>query len=264
MSLLALDEHGFLPPGHHDCSLDDIRETFCYSAGRQALFDLLLRYLDTWRTAGLRVPVYVDGGFTTRKADEPKDVDVVVDITQLDLRDTAVIAVVQQLLDRQAVMRSFLVDVYPYHVAMVASGNNDLRAWFSYVKPPQRLAPGLGTANLASIVGRCSVENTRITPAAQMPMNSHPMRLPPSKTLMAMVRDPPRNGRSFLNGRQYPPMDVPCKSWRTEARFRARRMARWSALRAIPYRMHSAFSDSARRCHQAASSSSSTSRVTFA
>lgn len=143
MALPALDEHGFLPAGYHDCSLDDIRETFCYSAGRHALFDLLLKYLDAWRSSGLRVPVYVDGGFATRKPQEPKDIDVVVDITQLDLRDAKVMGVVQRLLDRNIAMQLFRVDVYPYHGALVAAGNNDLRVFFSYVKAPQRLALGL-------------------------------------------------------------------------------------------------------------------------
>lgn len=143
MALPPLDENGFLPVGYHDCSLDDIRETFCYSVGRQALFNLLSRYLDNWGSLGLRVPVYVDGGFATRKPQEPKDIDVVVDITQLDLRDPGVIGAVQRLLDRQAAMQSFRVDVYPYHNALVAAGSNDLRSFFSYVKAPQRLALGL-------------------------------------------------------------------------------------------------------------------------
>jgi hypothetical protein len=143
MALPALDDHGFLPAGFHDCSLDDIRETFCYSTGRHALFDLLLKYLDGWRNSGLLVTVYVDGGFTTRKPQEPKDIDVVVDITQLDLRDPGVTGVVQRLLDRQVAKQTFRVDVYPYHNALVAAGTNDLRAFFSYVKPPQRLALGL-------------------------------------------------------------------------------------------------------------------------
>lgn len=143
MALPALDEHGFLPAGYHDCSIDDIRETFCYSAGRHALFNLLLKYLEGWRSFGLSVPVYVDGGFVTRKIQEPKDIDVVVDITQLDLRDAAVMSAVQRLLDRNVAMQLFRVDVYPYHSALVAAGNNDLRMFFSYVKPSQRLALGL-------------------------------------------------------------------------------------------------------------------------
>jgi hypothetical protein len=143
MALPALDENGFLPAGYHDCSLDDIRETFCYSAGRHELFALLLKYLDGWRSSGLRVPVYVDGGFATRKAQEPKDIDVVVDISQLDLRDPAVTGAVQRLLDQRTVMQTYRVDVYPYHAGL-PMGANDLRAFFSYVKAPQRLALGLG------------------------------------------------------------------------------------------------------------------------
>lgn len=142
MALPALDEHGFLPAGHHDCTLEDIRETFCYSPERQKLFDQLLQYLDDWRSSGLRVPVYVDGGFATRKPQEPKDIDVVVDITQLDLRDPAVTAAIQRLLDQKTVMQTFRVDVYPYHAGL-PTGTNDLRAFFSYVKAPQRLALGL-------------------------------------------------------------------------------------------------------------------------
>ncbi len=142
MALPSLDEHGFLPEGYHDCSLDDIRETFCYSAERHKLFDLLVQYLDGWRSSGLKVPIYVDGGFATRKAQEPKDIDVVVDISQLDLRVSTVTSALHQLLDQPSVMQTFRVDVYPYHAGLPV-GTNDLRAFFSYVKAPQRLALGL-------------------------------------------------------------------------------------------------------------------------
>jgi hypothetical protein len=142
MALPPLDENGFLPPGYHDCSLDDIRETFCYTAGRHKLFEQLLQYLDSWRGSGLRVPVYVDGGFATRKAQEPNDIDVVVDISQLDLRDPAVTDAVQHLLDQRTIMQTYHVDAYPYHAGL-AMGTNDLRAFFTYVKAPQRLALGL-------------------------------------------------------------------------------------------------------------------------
>jgi hypothetical protein len=47
------------------------------------------------------------------------------------------------LLDQQTVIRTFRVDVYPYHAGL-PMGTNDLRAFFSYVKPPQRLALGAG------------------------------------------------------------------------------------------------------------------------
>jgi hypothetical protein len=139
MALPALDEHGFLPAGYHDCTLEDIRETFCYSPERHRLFDQLLQYLDGWRHSGLRVPVYVDGGFATRKPQEPKDIDVVVDISQLDLRDPAVTGALQRLLDNQKVKQAFRLDVYAYFPFM----GNDFRVFFQYVRGPQRLALGL-------------------------------------------------------------------------------------------------------------------------
>jgi hypothetical protein len=79
-------------------------------------------------------------GFVTVKSAEPKDIDVVIDISQLDLRDQTVLVAIRPLLDQPALRTGQGLDVYAMHPGI---GPNDLRRFFSYVKPEQRAALGL-------------------------------------------------------------------------------------------------------------------------
>lgn len=140
MSIPELDANGFLPPGFHDCTLADIEAVFCYTAHRERLFAALARYFDAWLSTGLRPPIYVDGGFSTRKPEPPKDIDVVVDIEDFDLRHKPTVEVVRRLLDHDAVFAAYGIEVFPHHPLIVP---NDFRLWFAYVRPEKRAALGL-------------------------------------------------------------------------------------------------------------------------
>ena len=140
MPIPPADGHGFLPAGFHDCTLAEIRETFCFSTHRSKLCEFLSLYCQEWLAAGFRLPMFVDGGFSTFKRDEPKDIDVIVDISTLDLREPLVIAAVSRLLDHDSVLAKYGIEVFPYHPVLV---KNDFRAFFSYVKPIVRNALGL-------------------------------------------------------------------------------------------------------------------------
>jgi hypothetical protein len=135
-----MDEFGFLPHGVHDCTLVEIHTVFTYSTRRLHLWINLSDYCELWRNTKLPVEIYVDGGFVTRKPEEPKDIDIVVDVSSLDLRDPPTISAVQPLFDRATVRVRFELDVYAFHPVIVS---NDLRAFFSYVKPERRAALGL-------------------------------------------------------------------------------------------------------------------------
>ena len=71
---------GLLPPGLHDCSIDDIRTRFGAFQGsdrRPRLFERLEQYLSEVRRTRLLQAVIVDGSFVTAVA-EPNDVDLVL------------------------------------------------------------------------------------------------------------------------------------------------------------------------------------------
>lgn len=139
MPIPECDALGFLPPGIHDCTLDEVAARFCRTAHRAALFEALLRWLAAWRAAGLAPPVYIDGGFVTLKPEPPRDIDVIADVSGLDLRDATVVASVRRLLDHDAIAAEYGIEAFPYHPMAV----NDFRLWFAYVKPQQIAALNL-------------------------------------------------------------------------------------------------------------------------
>jgi len=139
MPIPALDTNGFLPEGIHDCTLDELAVVFAHSSRRELLFGNLVRYCAAWKATTLAVQIYVDGGFVTKKPEEPKDVDVVIDVSKLDLRDPLTIATIQPLFDQLGIRTRYELDVYAVHPVFP----NDLRRFFTYVTPAKRAALGL-------------------------------------------------------------------------------------------------------------------------
>jgi len=84
MPIPRLNERGFLPPGVHDCSLDEVRKTFgTFNSNdrRPNLFKNLEAFVVTLRLNGVAKAVVVNGSFTTAKAD-PNDIDMVLVLPQ--------------------------------------------------------------------------------------------------------------------------------------------------------------------------------------
>ena len=80
MPIPDFEQDGLLPPGVHDCSIDEVRSrfgTFRGSDRRARLFETLEQYLKEARSAGLVAAVIIDGSFVTGATD-PNDVDLVV------------------------------------------------------------------------------------------------------------------------------------------------------------------------------------------
>lgn len=80
MPIPDLNEHGFLPEGIHDCTLEEIGARFGRfqsSDRRIRLFEKLRELFVEERRAGLAIEIYVDGSFTTSKT-EPGDIDLVI------------------------------------------------------------------------------------------------------------------------------------------------------------------------------------------
>lgn len=84
MPIPRLNEKGFLPPGVHDCSLDEVRKTFgAFNSNdrRPNLFRNLEVFVTSLRKKGMARAVVVNGSFTTAKTD-PNDIDMVLVLSQ--------------------------------------------------------------------------------------------------------------------------------------------------------------------------------------
>jgi predicted nucleotidyltransferase len=80
MAIPELDEHGLLPMGVHDASLEEIRERFGRFHGsdrRVRLFEALERFVDETKMARLVQEVIVNGSFVTGES-KPSDIDLIL------------------------------------------------------------------------------------------------------------------------------------------------------------------------------------------
>lgn len=80
MPIPALDAHGLLPVGLHDCTIDEVEERFgqfTRSDRRVALMKQLRAYCGELRRVVQASFLVVDGSFVTSK-DEPGDVDILL------------------------------------------------------------------------------------------------------------------------------------------------------------------------------------------
>lgn len=81
MPLPALTDYGLLPPGVHDCTLDELAEVFGqfqHSTRRLTLLDKIRGFLSEAWKVDEGVEVLIDGSFIMSKVDEPGDVDVIL------------------------------------------------------------------------------------------------------------------------------------------------------------------------------------------
>ena len=116
MPIPPLDEDGFLPPGIHDCTLEEVGERFATLGGserRVRLFAKLQEYVRDVRRTGMAVALVIDGSFVTDKPD-PSDIDLVLllrrdhDFT-LDLRPFE-----YNTLSRAGVRRIYRFDLFAF------------------------------------------------------------------------------------------------------------------------------------------------------
>ena len=84
VSIPCLNERGFLPPGVHGCSLNEIRKTFgTFNATdrRPSFFRKLETLVAALCKTGVAKALIVNGSFTTAKID-PNDIDLVLVLPQ--------------------------------------------------------------------------------------------------------------------------------------------------------------------------------------
>ena len=80
MLVPPFNEHGLLPEGIHDCTLDEIQKrfgSFQGSARRPNLWARFQEFLGEAKASGLVVALILDGSFVTAKPD-PNDIDLVL------------------------------------------------------------------------------------------------------------------------------------------------------------------------------------------
>ena len=123
-----LDEHGLLPPGIHDCTLQEIKERFCWTARRQEIFAGFTRFLGTeWVPLRLDCPLYVDGSFVRNKA-LPGDMDAVIELSEIEPVQAMATALALRYRHDEIKM-AYNVDVWTRHPSLPL----DLRQFFQYV-----------------------------------------------------------------------------------------------------------------------------------
>ncbi len=80
MPIPDLDTDGFLPPGVHDCTLDEMGARFGVFQGsdrRCRLFERLKSFVAEARSTGFVVAIVVNGSFVTSRPD-PNDIDLIL------------------------------------------------------------------------------------------------------------------------------------------------------------------------------------------
>lgn len=80
MPIPLLDSNGVLPIGIHVATREELIRRFCVGQ-RQLRAHALVEFFDYVSDAGIFRAVYVDGSFTTKKA-EPKDIDVALEVLE--------------------------------------------------------------------------------------------------------------------------------------------------------------------------------------
>jgi len=138
MPIPAFDEHGLLPVGVHDCTLDEIRlrfGAFQASDRRPQLWVRLKEFLAEAKASGIVVSVVVDGSFVTVEP-EPNDIDLIVEVSAShDLAADLSIAA-YSILSKQRVRRRFGFDLL-----LARHGSPEAGRWVEFFQQV-RLAPG--------------------------------------------------------------------------------------------------------------------------
>lgn len=151
--LPAFTEHGLLPPGIHDCSLEEARNYFCTNDHRLRIWDGLLNFIRLMNFFGInRDYIILDGSFVTDKT-IPSDIELVFPV---DLTDGSYALLCMQFFSafHGIVKNELLVDFYPN-----LPGSNDFCAFFQYIGGKTGMAKGLDPKSLKGVLRVASWAN---------------------------------------------------------------------------------------------------------
>ncbi len=113
MPIPNLNERGLLPPGIHDCSVEEIGArfgTFQSTDRRPRLHRRLRAFLEEVRSTNLVVAVIVNGSFVTSKPD-PGDIDLILVLPSTHDFSVALPPMAYNVLSRRRVRRRYRFDV---------------------------------------------------------------------------------------------------------------------------------------------------------
>jgi hypothetical protein len=137
MPIPALTKRGVLPPGSFDCTRAEVVESFCDGPRRAELWKKFEAFLNEVDADHMPTRLYVDGSFTSDKS-EPGDIDVVFDLSEC-AEEVQNHWLRVQFLEQQRIKAQYAVDFWVY----LSGTSNDLRAFFSYVRPEEALRRGM-------------------------------------------------------------------------------------------------------------------------
>ncbi|MCK7581065.1 MAG: hypothetical protein MZV65_39675 [Chromatiales bacterium] len=122
------DQHGLLPPGTWDCTLEEVHRRFCWNPRRVSLFNGLQRFLNTeFIKLPVQCPIYIDGSFVRNKW-LPSDIDIVLELS--DIQDVSALGMATLLcIRRESMRRDYNLDIWARHPDLP----RDLTAYFQYI-----------------------------------------------------------------------------------------------------------------------------------
>ena len=139
MPIPEFDQHGLLPVGVHDCTLEELEARLgCFQTTdrRPVLFAKLKAFVSEARASGIVRWLVVDGSFVTASA-LPNDIDLVLVVAAehdfaADLNPTAYNVVSKRRVHRQ----------YGFDLLVARDGSVEHRRWVEFFQQ-ERLAPHL-------------------------------------------------------------------------------------------------------------------------
>ncbi len=151
-----LCSHGLLPPGIHDCTLQEIQDRYVTSFNgdcRKKLWDNLQILLKEVRSLGYVDTVLIDGGFTSDKQ-ITKDVDVALVMppasrvsSDPDLQSRVFAFILGFWRWHDDIEARLAIDVYPN-----LEWGNDFGLFFQYVKAEEASRRGISPDDLKGVL----------------------------------------------------------------------------------------------------------------
>ena len=150
MPIPALNVHGLLPKGIHDCSMEEIRALFSSTDRRHKrakLFKNLETFIGWIRPVKCFKFIYIDGSFVTDK-DVPGDIDIFLELPPPSRK-------ILKLLEEMKIDdQSYAREKFALHAFLFVQNSPglDLRAFFQYVRREDAEKRGLQPSETKGIL----------------------------------------------------------------------------------------------------------------
>ncbi len=162
MPLPVFNSAGLLPPGIHDCSLDDAHHRFVINPHRAQMWSRFLKFVDWTRSLNSFDILYLDGGYISDKA-KPQDIDVI-----LQTRAPYGTAALESMIPFFHYGTDKILEEYGVHIHFWSEGFpggvNDFRLFFQYLRPQDAAPRGLQAGATKGIV-KINIRKSAAIPA---------------------------------------------------------------------------------------------------